>query len=51
LPVSSGFDGSLSLIWNLSGSFQGPGWLPAWRKEYSCSYLCSSLLHSTLRKC
>jgi hypothetical protein len=32
LPISPGIDGSPRLIWNVSGSCQGPWWLPDFRK-------------------
>ena len=41
LSVSPGIDGSPWLIWKLSGSCQGPRWLPDSQNEYRCSYLCS----------
>jgi hypothetical protein len=47
LPVSPGIGGSPRLIGNLSGSCQGPWWLPDCQKEYRCS-LCSPFLFSII---
>jgi hypothetical protein len=47
--ISPGIDGSPRLIWNLSGSCQGPWWWPDCQKEYRCP-TCVALpyiLHNT----